>query len=286
MTKPSTNKSAHDAETRKSQIVELIKDEPMGWTELKDATKLSNSTLFRILNKLEHEKVISQELKGKKLRWKLTKEGYRTAIDRDIYNQLRTSYKLNTEGVFDFADWKPREKPLHEEEATNEQPVNAAKDSEDKDYYDLLSKHVLHSLFKGAEGKEILRHYGEEEPLFISVVFPSAFASSEPSNPAQINKFCQEIVREILNKKEQIYRWSLPKSNSRLDASDSVTNRLLLVFQIELTASKDKLKGFLEKRKIIFPSKENKNGATRSSNKSVLVNETQKTVQSSESGPE
>lgn len=222
----------------------------MGWGELKQISGLSNSTLFRILGKLEREKSIVQELKDKKLYWKLTPRGVKEARDESTCNFIRNAFRIpNTSGEMSFEDWTPRD-PSRDSEIEKKASdfENRFRVPEDQDYYILSANEILTSLFRGTEGKKIMKRFEKEEPNFSSTIFPYVYTSREPSNSVEIAKFCRRLVDRISEEKELLYRWSLPKNDSQISTDYSVTNRLYFVLEVELNAQGNKLKTFLKSK--------------------------------------
>lgn len=252
MTKPSSGKGRYldHMANKRNQILELIRKKPMGWSELKQISGLSNSTLFRILGKLEREKSIVQELKDKKLSWKLTPRGFKEAGDESTCNFIRNAFRIpNTSGEMSFGDWTPRDPSRDSETKKKVSDLeNQFRVPEDEDYYVLSANEILTSLFRGTEGKKIMKRFEKEEPNFSSTIFPYVFTSREPSNSVEIARFCKRIVQQISEEKELLYRWSLPRNDLQIGADYSVTNELYLVIKIELTAQGNKLKTFLNSK--------------------------------------
>jgi len=255
-----------DKASRKNQILNLIRNKPMGWAELKNTTKLSNSTLFRILTNLEEGEIITKKLKDKKLQWVLTSKGHKKVKQDNIDGFMRTATQILTDGAIDYQDWKPRKQPIGEEtkieiHMKSKRPFHP----EDEEYRLLLGEYTKNFL-TNLVGKKFLERYRKEEPLFSTIVFPYIYTTNEPSSSSEIKQLCQTFVEKIVDEREQLYLSSLPKDDSLIDTSesyekDAYTSRLLLVFQVELTAHKEKLESLLEIKKTQSKPEGHGNGA-------------------------
>ena len=252
----SPEKFPRTIEGRKAQIIELIRKQPRRWAELKNITGLGNSTLFRILTKLENDDIIQQKYEEKKLIWVLTEKGTEQARNDEIARFLGEGVRvpLKRGALMKFDCWTPRNEPLTYEKVESQEDTEF--DAEDKEYSSLEANYILDILFKGKSGKKaFLARYAKEDYLAFSVIAPEVIALHEPSNPKEIEKFSNSFVRKINNNVEKLFRWFLPKKGVGLKAMDSLTNKVFFVFEVEMTFKKDKLREILESQESKAPDK-------------------------------
>jgi hypothetical protein len=254
---------AEDSQARKKQIIALIRNKPLSWAELKASTNLSSSTLFRIINKLELQKIVEQELKDKRLQWKLTDEGTKKAKGTDFSEFINDAIEVPTAGTANFDDWKPREKPLDTDgakkamsQAIYGQAVYADPPEGEDQEYQSLRREFINSLVTEFLGKEVKKRLITEKPLFTTVVFPTVYTwpPEKPSSAEEINGFCRCISDKIFQEREKLFLALLPKGDDPKGehlyktTDGAYVTQLLIAFEVELTAEKEKLEEFLEER--------------------------------------
>lgn len=238
----------------------LVRQKPRRWSELKKITGLSSATLYRYLTKLEESKSIEQVLRRKRLQWKITRNGEKRAVSKSLseFFRMGTEFDFDVRLVFDY--WQPRQV---EDEAMEEKPEDlySMVHPKDREFAMLRRKEMMKSIVESLGDKGIDQFRKASPGLYIGFV-PKAIILKRAKDGNKLGGLLKEITLLLEENKEEIISWLLPKRTTKYNERNFFTNEALILLKINFEVDEEiidevlkkpsgptKLKGQAEKKK-------------------------------------
>jgi len=209
-------------ENPEAQILKLIQEKPMRWSELKNITGLSSATLFRIVSRLEDSKKVERVLQKKGIRWKITKRGERDNFINRLARFLKKGRKIPQKVSFVFDYWEP----LTKEQAQERAASFVFEDGEDGDYWSLETKELAREVLESVN-KELIEKLKTSHAGLSMSIEPAIFTLKEPKDIEKAKKFAEKLVMFLDKNKEKWILSFLP--------TDTVEGRCENIFRNETT---------------------------------------------------